>query len=234
MAMSKEGRLFLVEDDQNFGAVLKAYLELHDFEVILVSDGARARSVFKPNDYNLCILDIMLPNLDGYELASFIRATDHQVPFVFLTAKSLKEDVIKGFGLGADDYITKPFDSEVLLLKIKAILRRNDRTATPGPALSKINIGKYIFSVEARTLSNNKNEFKLSPKEAELLELLWKNQNRVLSRDKTLERIWGDSNYFTARSMDVFISKLRKYLTDDPTVEIITVHGSGFILRTQQ
>lgn len=229
--MGSEGRLFLVEDDPNFGAVLKAYLELHDFEVILVSDGARARSLFKSNHYNLCILDIMLPNLDGYELASFIRATDSQVPFVFLTAKSLKEDVIKGFGLGADDYITKPFDSEVLLLKIRAILRRMDRIPSPGLIMSEIKIGKYIFSMDTRTLTSDLAEYKLSPKEAELLELLWKNQNRVLSRDKTLERIWGNSNYFTARSMDVFISKLRKYLADDPSVEIITVHGSGFILR---
>lgn len=231
--MSKEGRLFLVEDDQNFGTVLKAYLELQDFEVVLVSDGARARSVFKPNQYNLCILDIMLPGLDGYELASFIRATDHQVPFIFLTAKSLKEDVIKGFGLGADDYITKPFDSEVLLLKIKAILRRNDRVTLPGEPSVAIKMGKYLFSTETRTLISDKNEFKLSPKETELLELLWKNQNRVLSRDKTLERIWGDSNYFTARSMDVYVSRLRKYLADDPTLEIVTVHGSGFILRIQ-
>lgn len=232
--MSKEGRLFLVEDDQNFGTVLKAYLELQDFEVVLVSDGARARSVFKPNQYNLCILDIMLPGLDGYELASFIRATDHQVPFIFLTAKSLKEDVIKGFGLGADDYITKPFDSEVLLLKIKAILRRNDRVTLPGEPSVAIKMGKYLFSTETRTLISDKNEFKLSPKETELLELLWKNQNRVLSRDKTLERIWGDSNYFTARSMDVYVSRLRKYLADDPSLEIVTVHGSGFIFRTHQ
>ncbi len=231
--MSKEGKIFLVEDDLNFGAVLKAYLELNDFEVVLVSDGARARSVFKPKEYNLCVLDIMLPNLDGYELASFIRATDSQVPFVFLTAKSLKEDVVKGFDLGADDYITKPFDSEVLLLKIKAILRRNDRNATSILTETKINIASYTFDTSARTLSKGDLQYKLSPKEAELLELLWKNNNRVLSKDKALEKIWGDSNYFTARSMDVYISKLRKYFADDTRVEIITVHSSGFILRVQ-
>jgi len=231
--MSKEGKIFLVEDDLNFGAVLKAYLELNDFEVVLVSDGARARTVFKPKECNLCVLDIMLPNLDGYELASFIRATDSQVPFVFLTAKSLKEDVVKGFDLGADDYITKPFDSEVLLLKIKAILRRNDRNATPILTETKINIASYTFDTSARTLSKGDLQYKLSPKEAELLELLWKNNNRVLSKDKALEKIWGDSNYFTARSMDVYISKLRKYLADDTRVEIITVHSSGFILRVQ-
>ena len=231
--MLKEGKIFLVEDDLNFGAVLKAYLELNDFEVILVSDGARARNVFKPKDYNLCVLDIMLPNLDGYELASFIRATDSQVPFVFLTAKSLKEDIVKGFDLGADDYITKPFDSEVLLLKIKAILRRNDRNSTPTPTEVIINIGSYTFDSSARSLVKGDNTFKLSPKEAELLELLWKNQNRVLSKDKALEKLWGDSNYFTARSMDVYISKLRKYFAEDSRVEIITVHSSGFILRIQ-
>ncbi len=231
--MSKEGKIFLVEDDLNFGAVLKAYLELNDFEVVLVSDGARARSVFKPKEYNLCVLDIMLPNLDGYELASFIRATDSQVPFVFLTAKSLKEDVVKGFDLGADDYITKPFDSEVLLLKIKAILRRNERNATPILTETKIEIASYTFDISARTLTKNNLLYKLSPKEAELLELLWKNHNRVLSKDRALEKIWGDSNYFTARSMDVYISKLRKYFAEDPRVEIITVHSSGFILRVQ-
>lgn len=231
--MSKEGKIFLVEDDLNFGAVLKAYLELNDFEVILVSDGARARSVFKPKEYNLCVLDIMLPNLDGYELASFIRATDSQVPFVFLTAKSLKEDVVKGFDLGADDYITKPFDSEVLLLKIKAILRRNERNSIQIPSDTKISIASFMFDTSARTLSKGDLQYKLSPKEAELLELLWKNSNRVLSKDKALEKIWGDSNYFTARSMDVYISKLRKYFADDERVEIITVHSSGFILRVQ-
>jgi len=231
--MTKEGKIFLVEDDLNFGAVLKAYLELNDYEVVLVSDGARARTVFKPKVYNLCVLDIMLPNLDGYELASFIRATDSQVPFVFLTAKSLKEDVVKGFDLGADDYITKPFDSEVLLLKIKAILRRNDRNSAPTPTEAVINIGSYTFDTSARSLVKGENTFKLSPKEAELLELLWKNQNRVLSKDKALEKLWGDSNYFTARSMDVYISKLRKYFAEDPRVEIITVHSSGFILRVQ-
>ncbi len=231
--MSKEGKIFLVEDDLNFGAVLKAYLELNDYEVVLVSDGARARNVFKPKEYNLCVLDIMLPNLDGYELASFIRATDSQVPFVFLTAKSLKEDVVKGFDLGADDYITKPFDSEVLLLKIKAILRRNDRNSAPTSTEAIINIGSYTFDTSARSLSNGKSVFSLSPKEADLLELLWKNQNRVLSKDKALEKLWGDSNYFTARSMDVYISKLRKYFIEDSKVEIITVHSSGFILRIQ-
>ncbi|RPH33857.1 MAG: DNA-binding response regulator [Bacteroidales bacterium] len=229
--MSKEGKIFLVEDDLNFGAVLKAYLELNDFEVVLVSDGARARSVFKPKEYNLCVLDIMLPNLDGYELASFIRATDSQVPFVFLTAKSLKEDVVKGFDLGADDYITKPFDSEVLLLKIKAILRRNDRNSVPTPTEAIISIGSYTFDTSARTLTKGETKFNLSPKEADLLELLWKNQNRVLSKDKALEKLWGNSNYFTARSMDVYISKLRKYFAEDSDIEIITVHSSGFILR---
>lgn len=233
MAMSKEGKIFLVEDDLNFGAVLKAYLELNDFEVILVSDGARARSVFKPKEYSLCVLDIMLPNLDGFELASFIRATDTQVPFVFLTAKSLKEDVVKGFDIGADDYITKPFDSEVLLLKIKAILRRNDRNSTLDPVEAKIKIGNYDFDTEERTLAIGNVSYKLSPKETELLQLLWRNQNRVLSKDKALEKLWGDSNYFTARSMDVYISKLRKYFAEDSRVEIITVHSSGFILRIQ-
>lgn len=233
MTMSKEGKIFLVEDDLNFGAVLKAYLELNDFEVNLISDGARARSVFKPKEYDLCVLDIMLPNLDGYELASFIRATDPQVPFVFLTAKSLKEDVVKGFGLGADDYITKPFDSEVLLMKIRAILRRNDRTSIQTIENTTISIGSHVFDTAARTLMIAGVEHKLSPKEAELLELLWKNQNKVLSKTKVLEKLWHESNYFTARSMDVYMSKLRKYFENDPSIEIITVHGSGFILRIQ-
>ena len=222
-------KVFLVEDDPNFGAVLKSYLEIHDYQVSWVDDGAKAISVFKTDTFNICLLDVMLPNIDGFDIAREIRTLNESIPLIFLTAKTLKADILEGFKIGADDYITKPFDSEVLLCKINAILKRNGGTKTEDFP-NEFEIGNYRFNYEMRTLFINENEQKISPKEAELLRMLFAHKNAVLARDKALNSIWGDSNYFTTRSMDVYITKLRKYLNEDPNIEIVNVHGGGYRL----
>lgn len=226
--MQKKPWLFLVEDDQSFGAVLKSYLEINDFEVTWSDDGKYAADRFRHGNFDLCILDVMLPNVDGYTIAAQIRKINASVPFIFLTAKTLREDILKGYGLGADDYITKPFDTEVLLYKIKAILKRSGS----GPANDEpeYNIGSYLFDYRLRQISGMGENRKLSPKEAELLQLLCEHKNNLLSREIALTRIWGEDGYFTARSMDVFVTRLRKFLAGDPQVEIKNLHGSGFIL----
>ncbi|MDO9510749.1 MAG: response regulator transcription factor [Bacteroidales bacterium] len=227
--MNKPIKIFLVEDDLNFGAILRSYLELNDYEVTWVDDGAKAIAAFRADVFQLCILDVMLPNTDGFTIGRSIRQTHPVIPLIFLTAKSLKDDILEGFRIGADDYITKPFDSEVLLFKIKAILKRHEpmrQSEQPREYL----IGKYIFNPFLRTLSFESEMRKLSPKETELLKLLCQAMNDVLPREMALKTIWGDDNYFTTRSMDVFITKLRKYLVADSDVEIENIHGSGYRL----
>lgn len=227
----KAQKIFMVEDDRNFGAVLKSYLEIHAYEVVWVDDGAKAIKAYQPSEFDLCILDVMLPNVDGFEIARIIRSLNDKVPLIFLTAKTLKADVLEGFKLGADDYITKPFDSEVLLCKINAILKRNENQPKSKNNDKEIYIiGKYTFNHKLRMVELGDRSQKLSPKEAELLKLLCNSDDEVLPRDKALKLIWGDSNYFTTRSMDVFVTKLRNYLKDDPEVEILNIHGSGFRL----
>ena len=220
----------MVEDDHNFGAVLKSYLEIHDFVVHWVDDGKHAVKEYRSDDFDICILDVMLPNVDGFQIAKEIRFVDKNIPLIFLTAKTLKEDVLKGFSLGADDYITKPFDSEVLLCKIRAILKRNEIPENRKEEKDELNIGNYTFNYPHRVLSIGVNKQKLSPREAELLRLLCLKMNDVLPREMALKKIWGEDNYFTTRSMDVFITKLRKYLKEDPTIEISNIHRSGFKL----
>ena len=220
----------MVEDDENFGAVMKSYLSIHDYDVEWVDDGATALGVFNNDTFDLCLLDVMLPHVDGFTIAAEIRKLNEHIPIIFLTAKTLKKDILEGFRLGADDYITKPFDSEVLLMKIKAILKRNSSISGISDQ-NEFQIGKYQFNALLRTINDGETLQKLSPKEAGLLRMLCINMNRVLPREQALKRIWGEESYFTTRSMDVFMSKLRKYLKDDPTVEISTVHGSGYILR---
>jgi len=224
----KKDKILLVEDDLNFGAVLKSYLEINDYEVVLVNDGLRAVPAFRNGSFDICILDVMLPNKDGFSIAIDIRKIDEGIPLIFLTAKSLKEDVLRGFEVGADDYLTKPFDSEVLLHKLKAILRRNKENYDDIPNL--IEIGPYIFDHQLRTLTGNNSTFRLTPRESDLLKMLFANKNHVLDRNIALKHIWGDDNYFNARSMDVYITKLRKYFKDVDGVDINNVHGSGFIL----
>ncbi|HNY43586.1 MAG: response regulator transcription factor [Bacteroidales bacterium] len=222
-------KLLLVEDDVNFGFVLKSYLELNEFDVDLVSDGKDAFPTFNKNTYNLCILDVMLPNVDGFTIAKDIRKINKNIPIIFLTAKSQKDDVLEGFKSGADDYLTKPFDSEVLLAKIRAIIRRNSNR--PGQSLDKkINIGRYVFNTQLRTLQDGDTVHKLTPRESDLLQELYLYRNNVLDRNQALKKIWGDDNYFNARSMDVYITKLRKYFKDSDTVQINNIHGSGFVL----
>ena len=229
--MSSQATLFLVEDDLNFGAVLKAYLQMNEFVVTLITDGSEAKTQYKPGKYDLCVLDVMLPGVDGFTLAKHIRMIDPDVPFVFLTAKTMKEDVVKGFGLGADDYITKPFDSDFLLLKIHAILRRSRRDGNRELVDGDLQIGAFTLITASRTLVINNVEHKLSPKEFDLLVLLNQYRNRVLGREDALKLIWGDFSYFTARSMDVYIARLRKQLAEDPSLSIENIHGTGYILK---
>lgn len=226
--MQKKPLLFLVEDDQSFGAVLKSYLEINDFEVVWADDGKYAVERFRHGNFDLCILDVMLPNVDGFTIAAQIRKISTSVPFVFLTAKTLREDILKGYGLGADDYITKPFDTEVLLFKIKAILKRSGNGPTNDTPVYEI--GSYQFDYRMRQINGLGASRKLSPKEAELLKLLCEHKNNLLSREIALTRIWGEDGYFTARSMDVFVTRLRKFLSGDPQIKIKNLHGSGFIL----
>jgi len=223
----KNARIFLVEDDASFGSVLKSYLEINDFEVDLVDDGKVAVETFRKGEYDLCILDVMLPHVDGFTIASEIRIMNSVIPIIFLTAKKLKEDLLKGYGVGADDYITKPFDTDILLCKIRAIIARRD---IKDGTRDIYEIGKYVFNSRLRTLTLGDRERQLSPKEGQLLEMLAISPNTLVSREATLRKIWGSDDYFTARSMDVYVTKLRKYLSDDPNILLKNIHGSGFQL----
>lgn len=225
-------QILLVEDEQNFGAVLRDYLGMHDFSVRWVQDGKAGLNAFRNGDYGMCILDVMMPKMDGFHLAEEIRKHNAAIPIIFLTARSMKEDVHKGFRVGADDYLTKPFDSEELLLRIRAILKRTTIADSPVTTAfpEKFHVGSYRFIYRLHSLSRGEQTTKLSPKEADLLRLLCLHQNDLLSREETLRQLWGDDNYFNARSMDVFISKLRKRLQDDSSIRIENVHGKGFRL----
>lgn len=222
-------RVLLVEDDPNLGSVLNEYLLLKKFEVTLVTDGEKGWDAIKENDYDLCLLDVMMPKLDGFSLAKRIREINLNIPIIFLTAKNMKEDKIEGFTIGADDYLTKPFSMEELLLRIQAILRRIN--AQPEKDDQDIfQIGKFTFDSLHQSLKISDQEQHLTSKETELLKMLAIHTGKVLERDIALKKIWGKDDYFTARSMDVFITKLRKYLKPDPDVSIISVHGTGFKL----
>jgi DNA-binding response OmpR family regulator len=227
----ENNRILLVEDDPNFGTVLKDYLLLNDYKVTLAKDGLEGLIMFKNDDYDLCILDVMMPRKDGFSLAKDIRATNSEVPIIFLTARTMKEDVLKGYQSGADDYLNKPFDSEVLLYKIKAILQRQESEQNIEEDTFEFKIGKFDFNSKLRHLSYDGGEIqKLSPKESKLLKLLATHKNDLMPRELALTKIWRDDNYFTSRSMDVYIAKLRKYLKPDPNVEILNIHGEGFRL----
>jgi two-component system, OmpR family, response regulator len=224
-------KILLVEDDQNFGSILKDYLMLNDFEVTLAKNGMEGYEKFKKDTYDLCILDVMMPYKDGYTLAKEIREKNKDVPIIFLTAKSMKEDVLKGYKVGADDYLNKPFDSEVLLMKIKAIIQRKTGESKSENVQFEFVVGKFHLNSKLRFLTFDKDEpIKLSPKENELLKMLVLHENDLMPRELALTKIWRDDNYFTSRSMDVYIAKLRKYLKPDPSVEILNIHGEGFRL----
>lgn len=227
--MTTKPHIFLVEDDLSFGAVLKSYIEINDFDVDWVDDGKNVMNQFGKSNFDICILDVMLPNVDGFTIASEIRKINTEIPILFLTAKNLREDVLKGYRIGADDYITKPFDTEVLIFKLKAILKR--QSGIQPKESDFYQIGSYLFDYKLRTIEHEGLKQKLSPKETELLKMLCENQNELLPRETALKKIWGDDGYFTARSMDVYLTKLRKLFAEDPSVEIRNIHGSGFMLE---
>ena len=221
-------RLLLVEDDPNFGSILTDYLRMHEHDVTLATDGKAGLDSWKKGKFDMAILDVMMPEMDGFTLAEEIRKKDEGFPFLFLTAKGLKEDIMKGFSLGADDYIVKPFDSEVLLMKIQAVMNRMGHSRQHEDEYS---IGQFKFQPKLRILQHPTEEERvLSPKEGELLAMLCMYKNDLLKRSDALRRIWKDDNYFTGRSMDVYIAKLRKYLKADADVEIVNVHSEGFRL----
>ncbi|MCB0665865.1 MAG: response regulator transcription factor [Saprospiraceae bacterium] len=231
---AQKQRILLVEDDQNFGDVLRSYLEMHDYDVVLETDGDAGLNAYQNDEFSLCIFDVMMPKKDGFTLAREIRAKDEDMPIIFLTAKTMKDDILQGFKIGADDYITKPFNSEELLLRIQAILKRSQQRSDANEDVKEFEIGKFHFNYPLRILTfkdgDESVQEKLSPKEAHLLKMFCVKKNDVLSRSEALTKIWGEDNYFTARSMDVFVTKLRKYLKLDPNIEIVNIHGNGFQL----
>jgi len=225
------GKILLVEDDNNFGYILKEYLEINEFQVTLAKDGEAGLRAFQRGVFDLCILDVMMPLKDGFTLAKELREIDMEIPFIFLTAKALKIDKLKGFKLGCDDYVVKPIDEELFIARVKAIIKRTTidlATSTNGKTQT---IGKYIFDYSNHALIFDTQIQRLTYKEAKILNLLCDKKNQVLDRNKTLKSVWGESDFFNRKSMDVFIHKLRKYLEKDPKVKITNVHGKGFILE---
>ncbi|MFT5917037.1 MAG: DNA-binding response OmpR family regulator [Flammeovirgaceae bacterium] len=228
--MSKAS-ILLVEDDPNLGQILKEYLDIKGYETTLSRDGEAGLKTFKNGRFDLCIFDVMMPRMDGYELAQEVRIIDEDVPIIFLTAKSMKEDTLKGFQVGADDYVTKPFSMEEMLMRIQAILRRTNKLNEEAEKQTKFEVGRFKFDYESqKLLFDGGDEQKLTSKESELLRLLALHKNQTMDRSLALKKIWLDDNYFNSRSMDVYITKLRKYLKADERLQIINVHGQGFKL----
>jgi two-component system, OmpR family, response regulator len=226
-------KILLCEDDTNLGLVLKKSLEHNGYEVVLERDGRLGLAAFKRERFDFCLLDVMMPNVDGFTVAEEIRDINPDVPLFFVTAKSMRDDVIKGYNLGADDYITKPFDMDVLLLKIRAILKRNEEKHREEENTA-FDLGKYHFNPSIRELTIDGKKQTLSPKENELLKMLAEYKNRSLTRETALKKIWGSNNYFNGRSMDVYIAKLRKLLKDDDDISITNIHGHGFMLEEKE
>jgi len=228
-----EVKVLLAEDDKNLGNILKNYLVAKGFETDLFPDGKQAWDAFEQETYTFCIIDVMMPVMDGFTLADKIRSRNKEIPMLFLTAKSLQEDKLKGFNIGADDYMTKPFSMEELLARMKAILRRSQEMEQ-NKEQRLFNIGKFEFDYDRQVLKDGEEERKLTSKESDLLRLLAQHENDTLDRTEALKKIWHDDSYFNARSMDVYIAKLRKYLKSDPNIELINVHGVGFRLITKK
>lgn len=224
-------KLLLAEDDLSLSTILKAYLEAKSYQVVLCENGQSAFEQFvKERDFEFCLFDVMMPQLDGFELAKKIRKIDSKIPILFLTAKAMQQDVLEGFNIGADDYITKPFSMEELLVRMEAVLRRSNPESFNKKEEEEYQIGKYKFNYTLQTLKIDLKEQKLTSKEADLLKLFCENRNKVLDRSTALNYIWHNDSYFNARSMDVYISKLRKYLKEDKNIELMNVHGVGFKL----
>tara|TARA_Y100000591_G_scaffold153968_1_gene132525 strand:+ start:444 stop:1139 length:696 start_codon:yes stop_codon:yes gene_type:complete len=227
--MPAKKKILLVEDDHNFGLILRDYLTLHSYEITLAKNGIEGLEKFKKHKYDLCILDVMMPFKDGFSLATDIRSINEEIPIIFLTAKSLKEDVIKGFKIGADDYLIKPFDSEILLFKIKSIFKRKMNVNKESADKIDYVFSSYRYNSKFRELQyKSDSPITLSPKEGKLLTLLLDNINDLTTREEALIKIWNDDNYFTSRSMDVYITKIRKYLSKDSKIKIENIHGKGF------
>jgi DNA-binding response OmpR family regulator len=226
-------KILLLEDDANLGALVQEHLMMHGYNVTLCGDGQAGLEKFRQDHFDLCLVDIMMPRMDGFSFVGEIRRTDEQIPIIFLTAKSLKDDKIKGFKLGCDDYLTKPFSIEELLLRIQVILKRslNSKTEKDLPAI--FHLGSYEFDHKRQILANKAKTYRLTAREADVLRLLCLHLNETLARETALKEIWGDDNYFNSRSMDVYITKLRKYLKDDRRVEILGIHGRGFRLTVE-
>jgi DNA-binding response OmpR family regulator len=229
--MKDKTKILLVEDDLNLGTILREFLSVKGYEVTHALNGEEGFNIFKASKYDLCLIDIMMPKIDGFSLARKIRMIDKLVPFLFVTAKSMLDDKIEGFKIGADDYVTKPFSMEELILRINAILKRT-KTVLAEDDRSEFMIGNYKFDYNKRILHYSGSEQRLTQKECELLRLLCLNKNKILERSEALTRIWREESYFTGRSMDVYITKLRGYLKQDKSIEIINVHGTGFKLIT--
>jgi DNA-binding response OmpR family regulator len=217
----------LAEDDKNLGVILKKYLEAKDIPVTLCANGEEALKVFREGNFNFCVLDVMMPQMDGFTLAKEIKRLDKNVPIVFLTAKTTQKDVIEGFNLGADDYITKPFSMDELLLRIHAVFNRTSQNIS-APTMFKL--GSFTFDAARHLLNKGNESRKLTSKEADLLLLLCENMNETLERSVALRKVWYEDSYFNARSMDVYITKLRKYFKDEPNVDLVNIHGVGFKL----
>lgn len=228
---SAPARILLLEDDPNLGLIIEESLVEEGFPVRLCRDGKEGLEVFAAGDFDLCLVDVMMPELDGFEFARRLRARGDETPLIFLTARSLTEDRVEGFRIGCDDYVTKPFSMEELLLRIGAVLRRTGIQPEPNAAApDRIELGSYTFLRAQQKLVRDRDERQLTGRESDLLELLCLHRDRTLERSFALRRLWGDDSYHAGRSMDVFISRLRKYLQEDPRVEIRTVHGMGFKL----
>jgi len=221
-------KILIVEDDPNLGQILSEYLGIKGFTTTLCKDGEEGLDSYNTGIYDLCILDIMMPKKDGFTLAQDIKSKDKNIPIIFLTAKSMKEDTIRGLKIGADDYMTKPFSMEELLLRIQAVMRRVNTDNSEHEEATELKVGKYTFDIHRQQLEENGNTTKLTTKEAALLKMLVLNKNKTLQRSIALKNVWGDDSYFNARSMDVYITKLRKLLKGDDSLQILTVHGEGF------
>ncbi|NER12819.1 response regulator [Leptobacterium flavescens] len=230
--MKSTAKILLAEDDKNLGYILKEYLSMHNFEVILATNGKEALELFHKSKFDLCVLDIMMPVLDGFSVAQEIKKQQQEMPLVFLTAKALKIDKLKGFKIGADDYILKPVDEEELIARINAILRRTGNSNGEELLPVSFQLGDYLFDYQNQLLTYKDQKQLLTTKEADILRELCLCKGRILDRKKTLNTYWGENDYFNRRSMDVFIYKLRKYLKNDPSISIRNVHGKGFILET--
>ncbi len=231
MKTMSEIKILLAEDDGNLGSLLKEYLTVKGYNTQLEVDGEKAFKAFKNDRFDLCIFDIMMPKKDGLTLAKDIRIDNNSIPIIFLTAKSMKDDVIEGFKAGADDYLTKPFSMEELLLRIEAVLRRSNIIKSEKPTI--FNLGKIVFDSNKQSIETDGTEVKLTTKESELLRMLCENKGEVLERNYALKAIWNDDNYFNARSMDVYITKLRKHLKNEKSIQILNIHGRGFKLLTE-